>query len=429
MTSKTLCVLPWLHAATLPDGTVQLCCVSSEGSGINVNTQTLADYWHSDYVKDVRRRMLDGQKVAACRNCYAEEANGCRSHRLVENRVWSERLGATAVDELLGQTGSDGALDAPLQYIDLRLGNTCNLQCVMCQPRESSRWLPAAQKLIPLCRDGALKDQLASAATIEQSSFEWSKTGAFWEHLRSFLPGVKEIILAGGEPFLVKEQFEFVKACCGLNEAHHIRLRYHTNATVFPSAMVPYWKQFERVHFLVSVDGIGDVANYVRYPSNWPEIDKHIHHFDEVGANTFTSFLFTAHALNVWHLPDVFAWADRSSFRTRKWFENLQDYVSVGLVHNPSYQHVGVLPASYKRIVRERLETCMANELAGQRTEKVRSLVAVMDETDGSARLPDLAEYVRLLDATRGTSLARTLPELAAYLRETPTPMVASQRA
>jgi len=416
--SKTFCVLPWLHAATLPDGTVQLCCVASSGSGINVNSQKLTDYWQSAYVKDVRLHMLAGQDVPACRNCYAEEATGCQSQRLVENRVWRERLGAAAIQELVEQTRPDGSLNAPLQYVDLRLGNTCNLQCVMCQPRESSRWLPAAQSLVSLCRNEGLKVQLASAAAIEPSRFDWSRTGAFWDDLRSFLPGVKEIILAGGEPFLVKEQFEFVKACCELGEADHIRLRYHTNATVFPEQMVPYWRQFDRVHFLVSVDGVGDVANYVRYPSNWCEIDDHIHRFDSIGGNTFTSFLFTAHALNVFHLPDVYDWADESGFRTRKWFAHLQDYVSVGLVHNPPYQHIAVLPAAYKRIVSERLEACLNGRLANQASDKVRALIAVVDETDRSEHLPALLEYITLLDTTRGTSLGRTFPALASHLHD-----------
>src|SRR3954452_8429905 len=80
--SRTFCVLPWVHAATLTDGSVQLCCVSGGGSGVNLNEQTLADYWNSDYVRDARRRMLAGRKVKACRHCYREEARGVDSHRM-----------------------------------------------------------------------------------------------------------------------------------------------------------------------------------------------------------------------------------------------------------------------------------------------------------------------------------------------------------
>jgi MoaA/NifB/PqqE/SkfB family radical SAM enzyme len=118
MASETFCVLPWVHAATLTDGNVQLCCVAGRGSGVNLNEQTLSEYWNSEHVRDARRRMLAGRKVKACQRCY---------------------------------------LTAPLQSIDLRLGNTCNMQCVMCQPRESSRWLPTARRLSELVEGRELK--------------------------------------------------------------------------------------------------------------------------------------------------------------------------------------------------------------------------------------------------------------------------------
>src|SRR5690349_354725 len=156
-TSPTFCVLPWLHAATLTDGRVQLCCVSKGRSGVNLNEHTLGEYWNSEYVRDARRRMLAGEPVKACERCYREELHGYESHRMVENRVWKERCGEAEIKRLIGTTGPDGSLDAPVQYIDLRLGNTCNMQCIMCQPRESSRWLPAAQALSALAQNRQLR--------------------------------------------------------------------------------------------------------------------------------------------------------------------------------------------------------------------------------------------------------------------------------
>src|SRR5262245_16209845 len=183
MISKTFCILPWVHAATLTDGNVQLCCVSDGGSRINLNEHTLADYWNSQYVKDARRRMLAGEEVKACQRCYLQEAHGYKSHRLVENEVWQKRYGEKTIQQLISKTAADGTLDAAVQYLDLRLGNTCNLQCVMCQPRESSRWLPTAQKLSQLCRDKELKNAWKFRAALDASRFEWYRNPAFWSNL------------------------------------------------------------------------------------------------------------------------------------------------------------------------------------------------------------------------------------------------------
>ncbi len=419
MRSRTFCVLPWVHAATLPDGNVQLCCVSGGGSGINLNEQTLSDYWNSEYVKDARLRMLAGQQVKACQHCYQEEAQGYRSHRIVENDVWLQRCGEEPMQQLISSTAEDGSLDAPLQYVDLRLGNTCNMQCVMCQPRESSRWLPAARKLSEICQDAELKREFTVQSNLDTSRFEWYRNTEFWSNLKTFLPHVKEIILAGGEPFLIEEQFAFVKSCCALGEAGHMRLRYHTNGTVFPEEMAPYWAQFERVHFLVSLDGVGDVANYVRYPSDWKEIEQNIRGLDGLGANTVTTFLFTTHALNIRHIPDVYDWADRAGFQARRYFRNIQDYVSTSLVHRPEYLNVRVLPGAYKQAVTEALSEYMRGQMAGQATDKLTGILGFMNAEDHSWKMPSLVEYTKMLDTTRGTTLDEVFPELAPYWRRT----------
>ncbi len=413
--SKTFCVLPWVHAATLTDGSVQLGCVSGGGSGVNLHEHTLGEYWNSDYVKDARQRMLAGVEVKACRTCYREEAHGYKSHRIVENEVWQERWGKDEIQRLINTTAADGSLDTAIQYLDLRLGNTCNMECVMCHPRESSRWVLAAQKLSELFQDKELKNAWRFRSLMGKSRFEWYRNTAFWANLKTFLPYMKEIILAGGEPFLIKEQFSLVKACCEAGEAHHIRLRYHTNGTVFPAEMVPYWEQFEGVHFFVSIDGIGKVANYVRYPSEWKEIQNNIHRFDALGKNTITNFHFTAHALNIHCLPEVFEWADASGLRNRKDFADVQEYVSTSLVHRPAYQNVRVLPVDCKRVITEKIGAYVEERLNGQNVDKLMAILNFMNSDDHSHKMRSLVEYTKMLDISRNTDFLDTFPELAPY--------------
>ena len=415
MASDTFCVLPWVHAATLTDGSVQLCCVSGGGSGINLNDQTLSDYWNSEYVRDARRRMLAGKKVKACERCYREEAHGIASHRNVENNVWRARCGTKAIQDLTDRTGADGTLDAPLQYIDLRLGNTCNMQCVMCQPRESSRWLPLARKLRDLSDDRDLRADFDFKSNIDACRFAWYRDPEFWSSLKAFLPHVKELILAGGEPFLIPQHFTFLKACCEMGEAEHIRLRYHTNGTVFPAGMIPYWQRFERVHFLVSIDGVGDVADYVRHPSNWEAIEANIRCFDGLGDNTLTNFHFTTHALNVYRLTEVMEWADTSGLRNRERFESVQEYVDCDLVLDPAYQDIRVLPAAFKQIVTARIADYARARPAGERVDRLTGILTFMNSEDRSSRMPSLVEYTALLDDTRGSDLLATFPELKPY--------------
>ena len=270
--------------------------------------------------------MLAGKGVKACQRCYNEEAQGCKSHRLVENEVWQKRLGAEAIQQLVSSTTTDGGLDAPVQYIDLRLGNTCNLQCIMCEPLESSRWLSTAQKLAELSHDRELKNLWDFKANIDNSSFEWYRNREFWANLQTFLPHVKEIILAGGEPFLIKEQFAFVKACCELGEAGHIRLRYHTNATVFPEEMVPYWEQFEIVHTSFSasmVSASGQLCTDILLTGT--RLKPTSVALTVRGEEHNYEFSLLDTCAQHYHIPTVLGLGRYHGLRNRRRFSNLQD--------------------------------------------------------------------------------------------------------
>jgi MoaA/NifB/PqqE/SkfB family radical SAM enzyme len=413
--SETFCVLPWVHAATLTDGSVQLCCVSGGGSGVNLNEHTLADYWNSEYVRDARRRMLAGQKVNVCRKCYREEAYGRRSHRMVENDTWLRRLGEGTISELVDGTAAEGGLDAPLRYVDLRLGNTCNMQCVMCKPRESSRWLPLAKRLSDISSDPELAAEWGSKAGIDRRKFEWYRNPDVWSELKSFLPDVREIILAGGEPLLIREQFDFLKACVEMGEAEHIALQYHTNATVFPEEMIPYWEKFDHVHFMLSIDGMGDVANYVRYPSDWEQIVANIRRFDGLGCNTLTTFHATIHALNVFRLPELLEWADTSGLQNRDRVGGIQELVGTGFVHYPDYQEIRVLPPEFKAVVTRKLTRYIDGRPAGEPVDQLATVLTFMNSEDRSERMPKLVQYTRSLDRIRGGNVLDTFPELAPY--------------
>jgi hypothetical protein len=286
---------------------------------------------------------------------------------------------------------------------------------VMCQPRESSRWLPTARKLSQALEGGELKDTWDFKSSIDTNRFEWYRNPEFWSNLKTFLPHVKELILAGGEPFLIKEGFAFVEACCETGEASHIRLRYHTNGTAFPEQMVPYWEQFEQVHFMVSIDGIGEVADYVRHPSDWDAIEANVRRLDGLGENTVTNFHFTTHALNIYRMLDVLDWADRSGLRNRERIANLQDYVHPGLVHHPAYMSIRVLPADYKQLVTDRFFDYTRTRLAGQQVDKLMAILNFMNSEDHSEKMPSLVEYTSTLDGIRGSDILRTLPELAPY--------------
>ena len=116
--------------------------------------------------------------------------------------------------------------------------------------------------------------------------------------------------------------------------------------------------------------------------------------------------------------PEVPEWASGSGLCNRKRFDNIQDYVGPNLLHHPAYLSIFVLPSDYKLAVSEKLDHYVHNQLVGQATDRLAGIISFMNGTDHSHSLPALMEYTKLLDATRGTNLSETLPELAPVWRQ-----------
>ena len=152
---KTFCPLPWIHLATRPNGDVRVCCtanasgagktddkevglVKQDGINMNLRDHTIEEVWNSEQMRNTRLQMLNDEIPSSCKKCFEEEAKGIKSKRNWETEVWNERID---VQEIVDQTQEDGTLPVNIPYFDLRLGNLCNLKCIMCSPHDSSKWV------------------------------------------------------------------------------------------------------------------------------------------------------------------------------------------------------------------------------------------------------------------------------------------------
>ncbi len=412
----TWCILPWIHAASLTDGSTQLCCVAEEVSKVNLNHGTLKDYWKSDYIKDARKNMLAGKKVSACRRCYEEEGNEYRSHRLMENKNWHDMLGTAEINDIVGATATDGSLDRDMIAIDLRLGNTCNLQCIMCQPRESSKWVSLASKIHDSVHSLSLKAEWKYKQNIKVENYEWYKNEEFWNALKETIPHLREIIIAGGEPMIIKQHLNFLKECALNYDVSHINLRYHTNLVEFPEEMIPHWEKFKKVEFFASIDGMNDVANYIRYPSNWEIIEKNIHLIDKTSSNTWLYFLYSVQALNIGQLPDFIRWVRSKGFNKEKMYLRSQMFIHPGLIHWPQYLNPKVLPKKMKAEITEQFAILKAEK--EEAFDKFDGIVSFMNSEDWSSKLGVFSEYLEALDKTRGTDRFKVFPQIMESLRD-----------
>ena len=79
--------------------------------------------WNSETYRTIRKQLLNGERPEMCERCSEKKMQASSSARQSANKKWCKE------DDVYEET-------APfdIRYVDLRLGNLCNLKCRMCNP-------------------------------------------------------------------------------------------------------------------------------------------------------------------------------------------------------------------------------------------------------------------------------------------------------
>jgi MoaA/NifB/PqqE/SkfB family radical SAM enzyme len=411
--SETFCVKPWIHMATYTSGEALMCCVAKEEAG-NLNKDKIEDIWNNEHYRKARLAMLSGKKISACQKCYSEEDGGVNSHRIVENHVWMEgqpskyqpHCGEDFIDELINKTDESGYLDASPISFDFRLGNTCNLQCVMCGPKDSSKWVNFSKQLGQ------------DMSTWDTSKFNWVEDEEFWtKQFFPLLPNIQHLILAGGEPLLLKQHTQLLERIIAEGYAKNIKIRYHTNGTIMSDRILKLWEEFKGIDLFISIDAWGDKNSWIRYPDMWKDIMKNLHKVDDTPDNISPRINCTVNAYNVFYIPDFCDWTAAQNFKKINMLENGGGFPSIGYVHGPTHLNCKVLPKDVKQIITDKYDKWYNSfDKKWYGLERVHKIVEFMNSEDKSKHFKQFISYTNKVDTIRNTNFQKTFPEFAAIL-------------
>ncbi|MFS4460328.1 twitch domain-containing radical SAM protein [Bdellovibrio sp. HCB2-146] len=387
--SKTFCPLPWKEIASTPTGSVRLCCSSVSGLNLSKHadgsvaqmTENLEAGWNTPFFQEVRAQMKSGDSVSACTNCYKLEASGSPSPRT----AWLQKFPDMDPADLPTTVGLD-----QVEQLDLRMGNTCNLRCRMCGPYSSSAWTMEW----PLLGDLVSQPDEKGWQRIRKAN--WAEDSKSWEQIQKLVPSLKRVYLTGGEPFLVSLNKKFLASCVSSGEASHIELRYNTNGTVWDPDLPELWAQFQKVKVRVSIDGLGALNEYIRYPSRWQQILSNLDLLENATriAPVEISIASTIQAYNVFHVSEFLRF-----FQDR----NLPVYLDV--VHQPSFLSVGVLSPQKTKLARQRLEPM--KDYPG-----VENLLHLLNSSHHN-QWDEFVAFTMKLDDMRKQNLNEIVPEFA----------------
>ena len=337
---KYACTLPWVGFSNDPDGSVRPCCIYKENikdendNILFIQNTPVKDIFHSEYMKKLREEFKRGEKPAGCSTCWTDEENGYTSKRLKYIDIHKNILDFNHLPEY------------PLDY-QLILTNACNLKCRSCSSSHSTSWLTEVNKM-------TVEDK----KELHQRDYEmpYGQSGdtesVFLRDIDTWGANVKRMEVVGGEPFYTNVWEKVWDRLIEKGYSKNIDLTMSTNGTFFKEKLLhKLAKNFKTVGIALSIDGIGDMFEYLRKNGNWNEVEDNLKSFyffykNSEYKNLYLNYTFTISWINAITLPEMTTWVRKNTPEFKIWYN---------LVHAPNFMSLWNIPIGVKKEITEKL--------------------------------------------------------------------------
>ena len=395
-------------------GQVRVCCNNYEtpkdenGFPILVTDEdfSMVKSLNSDVHTRIRKIILADKQDPGCIRCWQTEDNGAESYRT----IWNNSLATGFAEEMMVESmDSDGYIGDPyVTFLDFTMGNKCNLICRMCNIDNSNLWEKESKLLY--------KDKFKAPET-NISVDERFLSDEFFE--KNFM-NLKKVNFLGGEPLIIKEHTDFLKQCIKHDIAKNMILFYTTNLTVLKDELFDLWSQFKHVYLGVSIDGYGEVDDYIRYPSKWAKLEKNIKKISEwkKKLNMDLQIHATFQALNILNYDKLLEWVF-SLGDLGFWKIPFSNWVTY-----PNWYDCRVLSKDLKDVAIERINKFIDSkkdiewDIGEEQWLGIlkSNLVTLKEELDDDEAILKFKVYTKKLDRSRKQHIVNYIPELEKFI-------------
>tara|TARA_B100000902_G_scaffold99801_1_gene102203 strand:+ start:241 stop:1533 length:1293 start_codon:yes stop_codon:yes gene_type:complete len=412
---KYFCAAPWTHTYVSPQGERRLCCASREEASFQkqyIDSGTaegkfepvsLEKHWNSDYMKDIRKRMLNGEKLSQCDVCNDQILN-LHTYR----KYFTETLFPHKIDDLVANTREDGHYDPmPISY-DYRISNLCNFKCRMCGEQLSSSWETEKKKhdLIDVKQEPWLEPNT-------RKSISKFQVEVLEEELQRAVDNktIEEIYWVGGEPLMFERHWTIMQQLVDNGHAKNVTVRYNTNLSRVKYKDYNLWDMlphFKNVNICASIDGAYEVGEFIRDGLKWDEwiqnFESGMFLIDQFGDDAMV-FDVTLTTPGLLHLKDLFDVA---------WELDVKSYFKFTFAFDPSVVMSPMcLPKSVSKPLCEDMISYFEKKKTWKNRVYIESLKNLINRKSFDEEWPDTysdalkrgKEFQQFLDKIRNTKL------------------------
>ena len=388
--NKHFCVQPFINVTTRITGYHNVCCNTSFKDS-NIKKHTSYDFFNSDKVKKMRNDLLNGKRLADCRVCQYQEKIGHHSHRQKYNEYYyikneqSSDYYKNIVEKLHINT-----LQRPL-YVDIHIGNLCNLKCLTCNEKDSSMF-HAENKILGI----------SEAPNTDYTKFVIDTVDAIKEIIH---PKLLFLDVRGGETLMVPE-IKKVLSTIPNDIAKNITLKIQTNGTTFPDkTWVSIFKKFKNTKVNVSMDAYENDNTYIRYPSNWQKILNTIEYLEQQNIKFIINTVVSN--LNILKLDKLLNW-----IKEKKYLNYFY------MLDTPSHYRPTNLPKQVLELAGKRLSNISKDFANKDMAKAIDQLIDICYNTNdfNIKNWQIFCKEIRMRDKHRKNNIINILPELERFL-------------
>lgn len=313
MSEPLYCALAFNSISFGAHGGSRPCCAvdtyhwSETKNKLNDYDNDLLTWFNNEDMVKLRQDMLDGKWNPICNLCKIREDVGQASTRQIFNQTLSEVEQRTGKD-WHETTAEIDNLDN-IFLLDITVGNKCNSACLMCNSSASSLWLKEQTEI-----NGGVPPWKLDAMWFDENNAPG---------LADKLPNLTAVQFVGGEPTINDDHVALLERIIEQGRSKDISLGYVTNLTNISKDLTDLWHNFGTKHITISVDGVGKVNEYQRYPFTWEKVTQQLENIKNI-TNTGTFFVglsLTVTSINILKLDEVLEWWEdqvlsNSSFQT-----------------------------------------------------------------------------------------------------------------
>ena len=419
--NKSFCAVPFVSTMVNTDTTIRYCCMvkgaynkikKPDGTFYSCKDNFISEAWNSQDMRDIRLAMIEGKRIEGCSVCYDQEANGRTSNRQHSIQEWNWRLGTEHLNRLVAEAvANNGHLDSDPVYLDLRLGNLCNLKCRMCNPWNSSQIVKEHENLAKNAEYSEVwRKTFGKFPLTVMDDQQWFDHDIMWDQVISLIPTLKKVYMTGGEPTLIKNNFKFMKKCIEQGRKD-IVLFFNTNCTNVNKQFLELISKFDQVNINASMDGVGIVNEYIRAPSDWKQISENIEKLAQM-PNVNLGVTPTIQVYNVFDIVNMLKWVDSLNKKYNK-----QIFIDFLVNHHPHHLSVRILDDDLRKTALEMIRAYDVSSHSPQTRNSLNGIIGLLQQP----RIGDWAEqttrfkvYTNALDQERDQSIGDIDSRLAA---------------